>query len=57
MREKGDNVQKESIQRKRDDNTSVRVNEGLDPVTCRVIRRSMVLYGDRLEPICCLLAT
>lgn len=43
----------EKIFRERsDDDTGVRVNEGLDPVTCRVIRRSMMQCVDGLKPLC-----
>lgn len=42
----------EKIFRERsDDDTGVRVNEGLDPVTCRVVRRSMMQCVDGLKPL------
>lgn len=49
---KGSNSSEKVSRERLHDDTGVRVNEGLDPVTCRAFGRSMMHCVGRLQPLC-----
>lgn len=49
---KGSNSSEKVSRERLHDDTSVRVNEGLDPVTCRAFSRSMMQCVGGLQPLC-----
>lgn len=49
---KGSNSSEKVSRKRLHDNTGVRVNEGLDPVTCRAFSRSMMQCVGGLQPLC-----
>lgn len=49
---KGSNSSEKGSRERLHDNTGVRVNEGLNPVTCRAFSRSMMQCVGCLQPLC-----